>query len=398
MFNYDNAFVAQIEGIKQEQRYRQFLNFQKKIGRLPFADLDGEEITMWCINDYLGMSQHPAVVKAAKESLLANGLGSGGTRNIGGNNNSIVELEKLLSDLHSKEKALLFTSGYVANEASIVAIAKILPSIAIFSDEINHASIISGIANSRAEKYIYKHLDTDDLEKKLKLVDINRPKMIIFESAYSMNGMVSPIEEICRLAKKYNAITYIDEVHSVGLYGERGAGIANMKGLSDEIDIIQGTLAKAYGVIGGYISASANLIDAIRLTSRGFIFTTSLPPVITDAAIASIKHLQDSDYERQQHQKVVASVKSAFKKAGVKFLENGTHIIPIIIGDADLARKISERLLAKHKIFVQYINFPTVAKNTERLRITPTPFHTDDMIEHLVESLFSVFKELNINF
>ncbi|MGC0372212.1 MAG: hypothetical protein DGJ47_000920 [Rickettsiaceae bacterium] len=396
MFNYDAAFREQIQQIKSEQRYRKFVNLKRVAGKFPFAYNGDEEITMWCINDYLGMSQHPEVLKAAQDSLNENGIGSGGTRNIGGNNSSIVQLEETIANLHGKDQALVFTSGYVSNEATLTSLAKIIPDVKFFSDELNHASIIAGIKNSGADKRVYKHLDMNDLEDQLSKEDINVPKIIVFESTYSMNGMVSPVREICALAKKYNAMTYIDEVHSVGLYGKRGAGIASMYGLGNKIDIIQGTLAKAYGVIGGYIAGNYHLIDSIRSVATGFIFTTSLPPVITDAANASIKHLQNSDEERKNHQESVALVKSELCKVGIKFVENNTHIIPIIIGDPDLTRKASELLLARHKIFIQYINFPTVAKKTERLRITPTPAHSKEMIKHLVEALLDVFKELNI--
>lgn len=398
MFDYTSLFEKQVQQIKDEGRYREFIGLQRHAGKFPLAfwSNNKKEIVMWCINDYLGMSQHPKVIQTANEALKANGVGSGGTRNIGGNNYSIVELEKEIADLHNCNSALVFTSGYVSNDATLTTLAKIMPDLVFLSDESNHASMIAGIKNSRAEKHIYRHLDMNHLEEILKNIDIHRPKIIVFESAYSMDGLISPIKEICALAKKYNAMTYIDEVHSVGLYGKRGAGIANMLGLEDKIDIIQGTLAKAYGVIGGYIAGNKTLIDAIRLTASGFIFTTSLPPAITEAARASIKHLKESDIERKKHQKIVALVKSSFKKAGINFLHNQSHIIPIIIGNPELARKASLLLVEKHNIFVQHINFPTVPKGTERLRITPTPAHTEEMIEHLTEALLDVFQELDI--
>jgi 5-aminolevulinate synthase len=398
MFDYNAAFRKQVQQIKAEGRYRDFVGLQRGAGNFPMAfwgDLK-KEVVMWCINDYLGMSQHPVVIEAAAKGILDNGVGSGGTRNIGGNNRAIVELEKEIADLHHKESALVFTSGYVSNDASLTTISKIIPDLIYFSDESNHASMIAGVRNSRAEKYIYNHLDTQHLEQLLKSVDINKPKMIVFESAYSMDGLISPIGKICELAKKYNAMTYIDEVHSVGLYGNRGAGIANMLGFEDKIDIIQGTLAKAYGVIGGYITGNATLIDAIRLTASGFIFTTSLPPAITDAAKISIRYLKNSDKERMQHQNIIGKVKKSLKAAGIEVLENQTHIIPIIIGDPELARKASHLLIEKHNIFVQHINFPTVPKGAERLRITPTPGHTEKMITDLTYALVSVFEELGI--
>ena len=398
MFNYNSSFKNQINQIQNEGRYRDFIGLQRHAGDFPLASWgeDRKKITMWCINDYLGMSQNPKVIEAANKALLENGVGSGGTRNIGGNNYAIVDLENELADLHSKDSALVFTSGYVSNDATLTTLAKILPNLVYLSDESNHASMIAGIKNSRAEKQIYRHLDTDHLEELLKNIDINRPKIIAFESAYSMDGLISPIAKICELAKKYNALTYIDEVHSVGLYGSRGAGIANMLGLEEDIDIIQGTLAKAYGVIGGYITGNHELIDAIRLTASGFIFTTSLPPAITEAARISIKHLKNSDQERIKHQEVVNKTKDSLKKAGINIFENQSHIIPIVIGDPELTKKASKLLVDKYNIFVQHINFPTVQRGTERLRITPTPLHTEKMIQELANSLASVFEELGI--
>jgi len=398
MFDYNAAFEKQVEQIKAEGRYRNFVGLQREAGNFPMAFWGTlkKQVVMWCINDYLGMSQHPKVIESAAQAILNNGVGSGGTRNIGGNNRAIVELEQEIADLHHKEEALVFTSGYVSNDASLTTLSKIMPDLIYFSDESNHASMIAGVRNSRAEKHIYRHLDVVHLEQLLKSVDINKPKMIVFESAYSMDGLISPIGEICELAKKYNSMTYIDEVHSVGLYGNRGAGIANMLGFEDKIDIIQGTLAKAYGVIGGYIAGKSSLIDAIRLTASGFIFTTSLPPAITDAARVSIRYLKDSSTERERHQSVISKVKKSLKMAGIQVLENQSHIIPIIIGDPELARKASQLLIEKHNIFVQHINFPTVPRGTERLRITPTPGHTQEMIVNLTNALVSVFEELGI--
>ncbi|MDG1436180.1 MAG: 5-aminolevulinate synthase [Rickettsiaceae bacterium] len=398
MFDYKAAFTNQIQEIKDEGRYRNFIGLQRQAGKFPQAywGEDKKDITMWCINDYLGMSQHPAVIKAASDAIQESGVGSGGTRNIGGNNYAIMELEAEIADLHNKDSALVFTSGYVSNDATLTTLAKIMPDLIFISDELNHASMISGIRNSKVKKRIYRHLDMDHLEEILKSIDIDRPKVIAFESAYSMDGLISPIEKICELAKKYNAMTYIDEVHSVGLYGDRGAGIASMLGLENKIDIIQGTLAKAYGVIGGYIAGDADIIDAIRLTASGFIFTTSLPPAITASACASIRHLKESNVERQQHQKVVSMVKNSFTQAGIDFYNNDSHIIPIIIGDPELTRKASQLLVEKHNIFVQHINFPTVAEGTERLRITPTPAHTEEMVAKLTEALLDVFNELGI--
>lgn len=398
MFDYYRAFENQIQKIIDEGRYRNFIGIQRHAEKFPLASWgpDRTEITMWCINDYLGMSRHPKVMRAAMQSLKENGVGSGGTRNIGGNNYSVSELEKTIAELHNKEAGLVFTSGYISNDATLTALAGIIPNLVYFSDELNHASIISGIRNSKAPKYIYRHLDMNHLESLLQSVDPELPKMIVFESTYSMNGLISPVKEICALARKYNALTYIDEVHSVGLYGKCGAGIANMLGTEDRIDVIQGTLAKAYGIIGGYIAGRNSLIDAVRLTASGFIFTTSLPPVITDAARASINHLRESNLERERHQYIVGLVKKSLNDAGIEIYENQSHIIPIIIGDPELARQASSLLVEEHKIFVQHINFPTVARGTERLRITPTPGHTEKMVAELTSALTKVFNKLNI--
>ncbi|WP_375332653.1 MULTISPECIES: 5-aminolevulinate synthase [unclassified Candidatus Tisiphia] len=397
MSNYNNIFDHHITRIKQEGRYREFVPVQRQANNFPSAWYGNKEIVMWCINDYLGMSKHPDVTKAALDAISKYGIGSGGTRNIGGNNSSIIELEKELAILHNKELALVFTSGYVANDTSLATLAKIMPNIVFFSDELNHASIISGICNSKAEKHIYRHIDTCHLEELLKKVDINRPKIIVFESAYSMDGLFSPIEKIVNLAKKYNALTFIDEVHTVGLYGKHGAGVADLQGCADKIDMIQGTLGKAYGTIGGYVAANRQIIDSIRLTAPGFIFTTSLPPVIASAATASIRHLKNSNIERETYQKVIAKVKKSFDKAKVNYLKNDSHIIPIIIGDPIKAKQSSEMLLDKYNIYVQHINFPTVPRGTERLRIIPTPNHTDQMIHDLTTALVEILSTLDIS-
>lgn len=397
MSNYNNIFDHHITRIKQEGRYREFVPVQRQANNFPSAWYGNKEIVMWCINDYLGMSKHPDVTKAALDAISKYGIGSGGTRNIGGNNSSIIELEKELAILHNKELALVFTSGYVANDTSLATLAKIMPNIVFFSDELNHASIISGICNSKAEKHIYRHIDVQHLEELLKTVDINRPKIIVFESAYSMDGLFSPIEKIVNLAKKYNALTFIDEVHTVGLYGKHGAGVADLQDCADKIDMIQGTLGKAYGTIGGYVAANRQIIDSIRLTAPGFIFTTSLPPVIASAATASIRHLKNSNMERETYQKVIAKVKKSFDKAKVNYLKNDSHIIPIIIGDPIKAKQASEMLLDKYNIYVQHINFPTVPRGTERLRIIPTPNHTDQMIHNLTTALVEIFSTLDIS-
>ncbi|MDR0296462.1 MAG: 5-aminolevulinate synthase [Rickettsia sp.] len=397
MSNYNNIFDNHITRIKQEGRYREFVPVQRQADNFPSAWYGNKEIVMWCINDYLGMSKHPDVTKAALEATAKYGIGSGGTRNIGGNNSCIIELEQELATLHNKESALVFTSGYVANDTTLATLAKIMPNIVFFSDELNHASIIYGICNSKAEKHIYRHVDVQHLEELLRKVDINRPKIIVFESAYSMDGLFSPIEKIVNLAKKYNALTFIDEVHTVGLYGRYGAGIAKLQGCADNINIIQGTLGKAYGVIGGYIAAVRQIIDSIRLTASGFIFTTSLPPIIASAATASIRHLKNSNIERETYQKVIVKVKKSFDKAKVNYFKNDSHIIPIIVGDPIKAKQASDMLLDNYNIYVQHINFPTVPRGTERLRIIPTPNHTDQMIQDLTKALVEILSILDIS-
>ncbi len=396
---YDRVFVKYLQNVKCSGNYRYLNPISKGSIDLPY-NYYGEhnkKILNWCTNDYLGISKDVEIVNAAKEALNEFGVGSGGTRNIGGNTHSIMKLEKDIAANHSKESALVFTSGYISNEASITALASIMPDLVIFSDQYNHASMIAGISNSKLQKFIYKHLDMIDLELLLSKVPKSKPKIIIFESVYSMNGFISPVKKICELANRYNALTYIDEVHSVGLYGKYGAGIANMLGLENEIDIIQASLAKSYGTMGGYIASKKNIVDAIRLAARGFIFTTSLPPVITQAAIKSIKLLQSAEQRRILHKRQVSLLKQALKKENIAFLQNDTHIIPIILGSPFLAKEVSDLLLEKYSIFVQHINFPTVPKFTERIRITPTPYHSDDMILYFVQSLSKVIKTLGIN-
>lgn len=404
MIDYVECCKVHVDGIRNEGRYRDFVNLQRIAGEFPYAlHVDsGRKIVLWCINDYLGMAQHHGVIEAGVRAMRSMGSGSGGTRNIGGTHSSVVELEELLCDLHSKESALVFTSGYVANDTTLSTLARIMPDLAFFSDEDNHASIIQGIkravdANNQCEKFVYDHLSMASLEEKLRSVDINRPKIIVFESIYSMDGFESPIAEICALAEKYNAMTYIDEVHTVGLYGKRGAGVANLRGYEDKIDIIQGTLGKAIGVIGGYITAKKSIIEAVRLSAPGFIFTTSLPPSVTASAVASIKHIMGNEDKRIAHHMNVQRVKKRLSDAGIGYMHNHSHIVPIVIGDPNLTRQASHTLLNEHGIFVQHINFPTVARGTERLRITPTPCHTDEMIDQLVVSLTKVFAKIGIN-
>lgn len=390
MPSYRALFDRAIENVKSEGRYRVFTELEYVHSPLAYSHNLHRNVTVWCSNDYLGMSQNNLVKNAAIDAISRYGAGTGGTRNISGTNSLVLALEQEIADLHNKSSALLFTSGYVSNQAALSTLSRILPNLIIFSDELNHASMIDGIKNSSAEKYVFKHSDMDDLESALKAQPIDRPKVIAFESVYSMQGDISPMQEICNLARKYNTLTYLDEVHSVGLYGKGGAGIAQMLGLESEIDIIQGTLAKAYGVVGGYIAGDASIVDAIRSMAPGFIFTTSLPPSVCAAATASIKHLKSSDAERAIHQETVAKFKQNLKEAGIGYMQNKTHIIPIMIGNPDLASTISSLLLSEHGIYVQHINYPTVPKGTERLRITPTPLHSDAMIAECVRALKEV--------
>lgn len=397
---YDKLFAQKTDALKAEGRYRVFTDLSRIAGEFPKARYNpsGKEVVLWCSNDYLGMGQHPKVVTAMTESLSEMGAGAGGTRNISGTHHPITELEAELASLHGKESALVFTSGYVANEAAISTIGAAMPDLIIFSDEKNHASLIQGIRSARVEKRVFRHNDTAHLRALLEAEDKSRPKMIVFESVYSMDGDFGPMEEIVSLAKEFGALTYLDEVHSVGLYGGQGGGIAEMLGLSGEIDIIQGTLGKAFGVIGGYIAASDETVDYIRSAASGFIFTTTLPPSIAAGALASIRHLRRSGKERELHQRNVAGVKRLLDEAGIKTLATETHIIPLIIGDPVICRLASELLLSKHGIYIQHINYPTVQRGTERLRITPSPFHTEEMMRHLVQSLISVFNELGFDY
>jgi 5-aminolevulinate synthase len=398
MQTYAEFFKKHVSQIKQEGRYREFLNIRRIAGDFPYAFCENTEkkIVMWCINDYLAMGQNQKIIQAGLDAIISMGTGAGGTRNIGGNNCKITELEKTLSRYHNKENALVFTSGYVSNETVLSSLSKIFPDIVYFSDEDNHASIIHGIRNSRAEKEVYEHLSASSLEEKLKKYPLDRPKIIVFESIYSMDGLESPLDHICDLAKKYNAMTYIDEVHTVGLYGKGGSGIANLRGLENKIDIIQGTLGKAIGVIGGYIASNSEIIEAIRLSAPGFIFTTALTPASAASANESVIHLSQSDVERNKLFENVAYLKKKLDLAGIKYLKNNSHIVPIIIGDPNLTRQISLCLLQEHNIFVQHINYPTVARGTERLRFTPTPLHNAQMIDSLLESLISVFDKFGV--
>ena len=401
MINYKEFFANSLKNLKDEGNYRIFADLEKLAGNFPHAlnykDNSVSEVTVWCSNDYLGMSQNKIVLDSMNEALRKVGAGSGGTRNISGTNHYHVLLERELCYLHQKESALLFNSGYLANQATLSTLGKRLPDCIFFSDEKNHASMIQGIKNSGAKKIIFKHNDLEDLERSLIKFSAVKSKIIVFESVYSMDGDFSPIRKITELAKKYNALTFLDEVHAVGIYGKRGAGIAEKDGVMENIDIIQGTLAKAFGVIGGYITGKKEIVDFIRSFSSGFIFTTSLPPCIAAGAYSSIRHLKFSSEERIKLFKIVKELKSMLKKNNIPFLDNESHIIPVIIGDPLLCKKASQILLDDFQIYVQPINFPTVPKGKERLRITASPQHTSKMIKNLVEALSSVFKNLNIN-
>lgn len=386
-----NYFKDSIDLLQKENRYRQFIDISRICGKFPKAinNQNGREITLWCSNDYLAMGQNSAAINDAILALKKYGLGSGGTRNISGTNHEIVKLEQQLTKLHNKEAALVFGSGYIANDATIQTLAKIIPNLVIFSDAKNHASIITGIRNSRLEKNIFRHNDMAHLEQLLQKYDLNTPKIIIFESVYSMDGDFGKISEISNLAKKYNALTLIDEVHAVGLYGKNGAGLCEELKISHQIDIIQGTFAKAFGTIGGYIVAKSEIIDAIRSYASGFIFTTAIPPAIAAATLTNVKYLQENQQERQEMFKKVQQLKSILKKHKIAIYENNSHIIPVKIGDAKKAQEISYNLLNNHDIYVQHINYPTVAKGEERLRITVTPLHDQEMMDNLINALVS---------
>jgi 5-aminolevulinate synthase len=393
--DFDGFFQNALDGLREEGRYRVFADLARRKGEFPHATRyteNGEQsVTVWCSNDYLGMGQHPKVVAAMKEAIDRCGAGAGGTRNISGTNHYHVLLEQELADLHGKESALLFTSGYVSNWAALGTLASKIPGCIVFSDALNHASMIEGIRHSKAERVIWKHNDVADLRAKLAAADPKAPKLIAFESVYSMDGDIAPIKEICDVADEFGAMTYLDEVHGVGLYGPRGGGIAEREGLMHRLTVIEGTLGKAFGVMGGYIAASTALCDFVRSFASGFIFTTALPPALAAGALASIKHLKQSQFERMQHQDRVARVRARLDAIGIPYMPNPSHIVPVMVGDAAKCKWISDLLLDNYGIYVQPINYPTVPKKTERLRITPSPLHSDADIDHLVSALSSLW-------
>ena len=398
--NYEDYFRRQLDGLRREGRYRVFADLERKVGAFPKATYHSpngqREVSVWCSNDYLGMGQHPKVLAAMHEALDRCGAGAGGTRNIGGTNHYHVLLERELADLHGKQSALLFNSGYVSNWTTLSTLAARMPGCIIFSDELNHASMIEGIRHSRCETRVFRHNDTADLREKLAAVDRSVPKLIAFESVYSMDGDIAPIAEICDLADEFNALTYLDEVHAVGLYGPRGGGISDREGLSHRLTVIEGTLAKAFGVIGGYITGSQTVCDFVRSFASGFIFSSALPPAVAAGALTSIRHLKTSSAERERHQDRVATLRHRLDEAGVSHMDNPSHIVPVMVRDPVLCKQISDVLLDRYGIYVQPINYPTVPRGTERLRITPSPHHSDEDIDALVAALSAIWTEVGL--
>ncbi len=400
MFDYFGSFQFAVAALKRERRYRVFADLERKVGDFPYALWNSpggkREVVVWCSNDYLGMGQHPKVIDAMCAAARTMGAGAGGTRNISGTNRALVELEAEVADLHGKEAALVFTSGYVSNQTGIATIARLLPDCVILSDALNHNSMIEGVRAAGCAKQIWRHNDLEHLEELLSRSALGRPKLIVFESVYSMDGDVAPVEAICGLAQRYGAMTYLDEVHAVGMYGPRGAGIAERDGVMARIDVIEGTLAKAFGTLGGYIAGRSAVVDAVRSHAPGFIFTTALPPAVAAAATAAIAHLKTSGSERARQRAAVAATKAALREADLPLMATETHIVPVMVGDPDRCKQASDLLLERHGIYIQPINYPTVPRGAERLRITPTPAHDIRLIRQLADAMSSVWRQLDL--